>query len=141
MRRIIALILATVLLFCVAYAKELQQGSKGDEVAALQERLIELGYLDDTADGVYGKHTKDAVSAFQADSGIEATGIADLDTQNAIFDIHTEPDYILNTNTKKFHYPSCDSVDDMKDENKEEFYGTRAEAIAQGYDPCGRCKP
>ena len=49
--------------------------------------------------------------------------------------------YILNTNTKKFHYPDCPSVLDMKEKNKEEFYGTREEAIARGFDPCGRCNP
>ena len=49
--------------------------------------------------------------------------------------------YILNTNTKKFHYPSCSSVNQMKDKNKREFTGTRDEAIAQGYSPCGRCHP
>jgi len=49
--------------------------------------------------------------------------------------------YILNTNTKKFHEPSCSSVNDMKDSNKAEFVGDRSEVIARGYDPCGRCKP
>ena len=49
--------------------------------------------------------------------------------------------YILNTNTKKFHEPSCSSVDDMKESNKAEFVGDRSEVIARGYDPCGRCKP
>ena len=49
--------------------------------------------------------------------------------------------YILNINTKKFHEPSCSSVDDMKESNKAEFVGDRSEVIARGYDPCGRCKP
>lgn len=49
--------------------------------------------------------------------------------------------YILNTNTKKFHYPTCSSVNDMKEKNKQEFFGTRDETIALGYSPCGRCKP
>ena len=53
----------------------------------------------------------------------------------------SQADYILNTNTKKFHYPTCSSVNDMKEKNKQEFFGTRDEAIAQGYSPCGRCKP
>ena len=52
-----------------------------------------------------------------------------------------QADYILNTNTKKFHYPTCSSVKDMKEENKLEFHGTRDEVIAKGYSPCGRCKP
>ena len=51
------------------------------------------------------------------------------------------PNYILNTNTGKFHYPTCSSVNDMKEKNKQEFYGTRDEAIAAGYVPCKRCKP
>ena len=51
------------------------------------------------------------------------------------------PTYILNTNTKRFHYPSCSSVDEMKDKNKQEYTGTRDELITEGYKPCGRCKP
>ena len=49
--------------------------------------------------------------------------------------------YILNTNTKKFHYPSCSSVDSMKDKNKQEYTGSRDDIIAMGYDPCKRCYP
>ena len=49
--------------------------------------------------------------------------------------------YILNTNTGKFHYPSCSSVNQMNDSNKQEFTGTRDEAISMGYSPCGRCHP
>ena len=49
--------------------------------------------------------------------------------------------YILNKNTKKFHYPSCSSVSDMKEKNKEYFSGTREEAISRGYKPCKRCNP
>lgn len=53
----------------------------------------------------------------------------------------SQADYILNTNTKKFHHPTCSSVNDMKEKNKQEFFGTRDETIALGYSPCGRCKP
>ena len=53
----------------------------------------------------------------------------------------SQADYILNTNTKKFHYPTCSSVNDMKEKNKQEFFGTRDETIALGYSPCGLCKP
>ena len=49
--------------------------------------------------------------------------------------------YVLNTNTHKFHYPNCTSVTNMSEKNKQFFSGTRAEAIAMGYDPCGICKP
>ena len=49
--------------------------------------------------------------------------------------------YILNMNTYKFHYPYCSSVGQMNESNKWYFTGTRDEAIAMGYVPCGRCNP
>lgn len=49
--------------------------------------------------------------------------------------------YILNTNTHKFHWPSCSSVDDMADHNKKEYTGTREELIEKGYEPCRSCNP
>ncbi|MDE6419750.1 MAG: DNA/RNA non-specific endonuclease [Lachnospiraceae bacterium] len=51
------------------------------------------------------------------------------------------PNYILNTNTHKFHYPSCDSVQEMAERNKLPYSGTRDEVIAMGYVPCKRCNP
>ena len=50
-------------------------------------------------------------------------------------------DYVLNKNTKKFHYPWCSSADDIKKKNRKDFTGTRDEVIAQGYVPCKRCNP
>ncbi len=49
--------------------------------------------------------------------------------------------YILNTNTKKFHYVDCKSVQSMKEKNKEVFEGTREEIIGRGYSPCKNCNP
>lgn len=49
--------------------------------------------------------------------------------------------YVLNTNTKKFHYPTCSSVDDMKEKNKQIYTGSREEVINMGYAPCKRCNP
>jgi len=49
--------------------------------------------------------------------------------------------YIGNKNTKKFHYPDCSSVDQMKETNKVYLTGTREQVIRQGYDSCGRCCP
>lgn len=50
-------------------------------------------------------------------------------------------DYILNTNTKKFHYAgkSCAPKSDSK--NYKEYSGTRDDLINEGYAPCGTCKP
>lgn len=50
-------------------------------------------------------------------------------------------DYVVNTNTHKFHYPSCSSVNQMAEHNKMNYNGSRDELIAQGYEPCKRCNP
>lgn len=47
------------------YYEPLQRGSRSDAAKALQEKLIQLGYLDGTADGQYGKGTAAAVSALE----------------------------------------------------------------------------
>lgn len=93
----------------------------GDEVAA--------GAADTT--GTSGA-ADTAGSAAQASSGGEtaAGGTADVTGE-----------YVLNTNTKKFHRSSCSSVAQMSPENKAAFSGSREELIAAGYDPCKRCNP
>lgn len=53
----------------------------------------------------------------------------------------TEVTYILNTNTKKFHYPSCSSVSQMSEKNKQEYTGSREDVITMGYEPCKNCNP
>lgn len=55
--------------------------------------------------------------------------------------IGPEPTYVLNRNRRKFHLPTCPSVDDIKESNRKNFYGTREELIEDGYSPCGKCHP
>ena len=49
--------------------------------------------------------------------------------------------YVANMNTKKFHYPHCSSVKDIKPSNRWDFYGEREELIQKGYVPCKKCNP
>lgn len=49
--------------------------------------------------------------------------------------------YILNTNTKKFHWPDCSSVADIKPGNYLESGEDRETVMGQGYVPCKRCRP
>lgn len=65
--------------------EELSKGSKGDAAKKLQSRLIELGYLDGAADGIYGNGTAGAVSSFQSQNGLPVTGKADVATQELLF--------------------------------------------------------
>lgn len=52
-----------------------------------------------------------------------------------------QTEYVINTNTGKFHKPSCNSVKKMKTKNKKEYTGSREELISEGYEPCGSCRP
>ena len=49
--------------------------------------------------------------------------------------------YVVNTNTGKFHFPSCRDVNKIKPENYWAYDGTRDDLINQGYSPCGHCNP
>ena len=50
-------------------------------------------------------------------------------------------EYVLNTNSKKFHVPSCSSVDQMSAKNRQDVTDTRENIIGRGFDPCKRCNP
>lgn len=49
--------------------------------------------------------------------------------------------YVLNDNSGKFHLPDCPSVSKMADRNKSDMACTYDEMIANGYSPCGNCRP
>lgn len=63
----------------------LELSARGDDVQALQEKLIELGYLTGTADGRFGAMTQQAIKDAQADFGMEQTGVADNAFQQRLF--------------------------------------------------------
>lgn len=63
----------------------LKVGAKGDAVEKLQQRLVDLGYLSETPDGVFGKATKAAVKDFQKNSGLAVDGIAGTTTIGELF--------------------------------------------------------
>ena len=62
----------------------LRQGYSGARVKTLQQRLIALGYLSGSADGKFGKMTKQAVVAFQKAAGLSADGLAGKKTLQAL---------------------------------------------------------
>lgn len=93
-------------------AKKLQQitatypylckGDKGEDVRKLQQRLISLGYLNDSADGVYGSNTAQAVYDFRDQNGLTNVSdryAADNEMQKVLFGSsaksYTEPYYGL----------------------------------------------
>ncbi|MBE5796266.1 MAG: hypothetical protein E7327_02685 [Clostridiales bacterium] len=63
----------------------LETGSSGSKVRTLQNRLIELGWLDGTADGAYSDATAYAVKAFQKRHGLWEDGKAGPDTLTILY--------------------------------------------------------
>lgn len=49
-------------------------------------------------------------------------------------------DYVINTNTNKFHYPWCKYVARMAEKNKQYYTGSR-NSLVPTYSPCKVCKP
>ena len=70
-----------------------------------------------------------------------ATGESWLDDSKTTEDNEKTLNYVLNTNTHKFHKENCESVRDIADSNKEVYTGNREDLINMGYEPCKRCKP
>ncbi len=64
----------------------LQKGSNGTQVRALQQALIELGFLTGSADGQFGAQTETAVKAFQTKNSQSASGVADSSMQTLLYE-------------------------------------------------------
>lgn len=72
----------------------------------------------------------------------EVAGAGDTDvSENTGVQTEKTAEYVLNTSSKKFHYPTCSSVETISEKNREDYSGTRSELIEKGYSPCGRCEP
>lgn len=107
--------------------------------------LMEAQSVEDEGEGilfnvfVYNVQPGVAIDYETGESWLADSGTSETERKKA--DAVKENTYILNTNSHKFHDPSCSGVDKMKEENKETYTGSRDELIEQGYSPCGICKP
>ena len=69
----------------------LHNGSQGEKVWQLQERLKELGYYTGEVDGQFGPGTREAVIAFQKKNGLDADGLAGEETQKVLYSENAIP--------------------------------------------------
>ena len=111
----------------------------GDELVARGVHMEALS-VEDGGEGVSFN-----VFCYNVQPGISidyATGESREESRPAVADPSSDvTTYVLNTNTRRFHLPDCPSVEDTREENRDEFTGTRDDLVAQGYEPCGRCQP
>lgn len=78
----------------------------------------------------------------QPDGSTQGTGnVSNFNTYDNDEQQNTSAEYVLNMNTRKFHYPSCSSVKKIAPHNYATSNESRDTLIAQGYGPCGRCNP
>ena len=90
MKKTLALFIVVLLLFSTlsqtVYATStIKNGSRGDEVRRVQQRLYELGYPVGSIDGVAGAKTIEALVLFQKTNELEADGIAGPKTLEIMF--------------------------------------------------------
>lgn len=87
--------------------------------------------------------TIDYATGYTSDDGTMT--VSDEETETATTAAaaaeNTGRTYVLNTNTMKFHLPSCSAVDRMSEKNKKEYTGSRDDVIDLGYEPCKICNP
>lgn len=82
-------IIASSSINCFAF-DSIQKGTNSDSVKEVQQILIDLGYLNGTADGDFGGMTEEAVMKYQSEKEIEATGVVDEATYNSLLESKSE---------------------------------------------------
>ncbi|MBQ1501349.1 MAG: DNA/RNA non-specific endonuclease [Firmicutes bacterium] len=110
----------------------------GDELIA-RGVLMEAESVEDGGDGIFF-----CVYCYNVQPGV---GIDYTDGDNWLLPAASELNsagevtYVLNTNSGKFHYASCEGAQSMNPANKKEYTGSREELISMGYEPCSQCNP
>ncbi len=56
-------------------------------------------------------------------------------------DVGVKQEFVINQNTKKFHYADCPSAGRILSKNRRTVKTTAEKLIKQGYEPCQNCHP
>lgn len=120
---------------------------EGDELVA-RGVLMEAYSVEDNGEGicfcVYCYNVQPGIVINYKDGTSTLSGKEDSDNGSREAEGSSdqiEYNYVLNTNSKVFHYDTCSSASSIAEHNKKSCTATRDEMIADGYSPCGKCKP
>ena len=97
--------------------------------------LVEAFSIEDEGEGICFN-----VYCFNVQPGVEidyATGESRLAQSSETSE--SEGTYILNTNSKKIHLPTCSSASSISDKNKKEYKGYLSDLLNGGYTKCSSC--
>lgn len=104
--------------------------------------IMEAYSVEDDGDGIqFNVFCYNVQPQIEIDYKTGESRLVDSTGKNAGQERVEAREYVLNTNTKKFHYPDCRSVASMSEKNKSIVVKTRDEIIEDGYSSCGNCKP
>lgn len=124
---------------------EQEKNGKDQQTAIAGNDLKER--KDGQSQGAYSKKASDNEQSEKSDSkkasgheqsqkeDVKGTSVTEKGTESV------KKDYILNTNTKKIHDPSCSSVEETLPKNRKKVKEDRNKLLEEGYEPCKRCKP
>ena len=116
---------------------------QGEELVA-RGVLMEGLSVEDSGEGisfcvyVYNVQPGVVIDYATGNSWLEGNEAQPLETATSDVEGTT---YVINTNSGKFHLPTCSSVADMSPANRQDYVGDRQDLLDQGYSPCGICKP
>ncbi len=92
------------------FARTLRKGYKGDDVEAVQSKLITLNYLSGSPSRTYDNSTINAVKVFQKAHGLSADGLAGQSTFNTLFGTNTKPNNNNNNSNNSSSGPNKSDV-------------------------------
>lgn len=143
-------------------ATVLKVGHHGSETSTsypfLRQVMPDYAVISVGTDNSYGHPSDDTLSRLRDEGAqvfrtdLQGTIIAQSDGSTVTFQTEkqtslptnpTQPvqeGYVGNSNSLKFHLPSCSSVSDMAPDNQV-LFDTREQAVQAGYSPCQRCNP
>ncbi|WP_283399208.1 peptidoglycan-binding domain-containing protein [Aristaeella lactis] len=113
---------------------ELKSGSKGDEVTALQELLVQYGYLSGKASGKYDNATIKAVKDFQINNRLEETGKCTEEVWEKITNWPKQQETVYKSKKGKVYHSRSD-CSGMKTATSM----TLSDALRKGLTPCSHC--
>lgn len=96
---------------------------------------IEIDYTTGDSKGPEFTGSENKEESFETEDKSEKD---DTDESN---EVDADYSYVLNTNTMKYHLPTCDSVTEMKAKNRENTDLSKEEIENMGYVACKSCHP
>lgn len=127
---------------CTKCGQELKSGSR--LLIAIVVVVIVVAVIGIFASGVLSNDATVADNVNSSEDSIKETSSSDSSQEDTSSsqddDASSDTEYWASAQATKFHKPSCEWAQKIKESNKI-IYDSREDAIADGREPCGECNP